>query len=72
MQNATERRNDALARLLSTTDPIQQAAAARRVDAVLAAEAARRGGINPMLAARAGSLLGTSVPADELRRGLLD
>ncbi|CAB4139983.1 hypothetical protein UFOVP397_19 [uncultured Caudovirales phage] len=72
MQGSAERRNDALARLLSTTDPTQQAAAARRVDAVLAAEAARRGGINPMLAARAGSLLGTSVPADELRRGLLD
>jgi hypothetical protein len=72
MQGSAERRNDALARLLSTTDPAQQAAAARRVDAALAAEAARRGGINPMLAARAGSLLGTSVPADELRRGLLD
>lgn len=72
MQGAGERRNDALARLLSTTDPLQQAAAARRVDATLAAEAARRGGINPALAARAGYLLGGSVPADELRRGLLD
>ncbi|WKV16950.1 hypothetical protein [Microcystis phage MJing1] len=72
MQGAAERRNDALARLLSITDPVQQAAAARRVEETLRAEAARRGGINPMLAARAGALAGSSIPADEIRRGLLD
>ena len=71
-RGVTERRNDALARLLATTDPLQQQQAARRVEDFLAAQAAMRGGINPMLAARAGALTGSSVPAADLRRGLLD